>query len=66
MTINKLIGDQCCAEVEHRDTYRVSRGRGFRLHYNVERCKRKAVDGKLCRQHAKVDAYRYLKKVRYE
>lgn len=44
---------QCEAAVWRRDTYRLKRGYGFRLHYNHGKCKRQAKRDGLCEQHAK-------------
>lgn len=49
--------DQCKARVLKRDTYRVARGKGFRMHYNEERCSRKAIKDGLCKQHGKPGTY---------
>jgi hypothetical protein len=48
--------ERCKAEVEHRDTLRVSRGSGFRMHYTTARCARLAKAGGFCTQHAKLHA----------
>jgi hypothetical protein len=41
----------CEAVVYKRDTYRISRGRGFRMHYTRGRCSRAAATDGLCTQH---------------
>ncbi len=45
---------RCEAVVEHRDQLRFKKGKGFRMHFNKERCKKAAAEGGLCRQHQKV------------
>ena len=45
---------KCKAMVYVRDTYRVSRGSGARVHYEHRRCKRDACEDGLCRQHKKM------------
>jgi len=44
--------NQCKAMVYKRDTYRLVRGRGFKMHYSMEQCKRKTKD-EYCWQHLK-------------
>jgi hypothetical protein len=46
---------RCNTYVYVRDTYRVSRGHGFRLHYNRRQCSRLANGGDLCWQHARLE-----------
>lgn len=41
----------CKRSVEHRDTYRVHRGHGFRMHYTTKQCSRKAGPSGYCYQH---------------
>lgn len=48
---------QCDAVVWRKDTYRVARGRGFRMHYERGQCSRRATHGDLCRQHAKLTGH---------
>jgi hypothetical protein len=43
--------EQCQAIVEQRDTYRLRRGRGFRMHYIARRCRRPATYAHYCWQH---------------
>lgn len=50
------MGERCAAAIWKRDTYRVSRGNGFRMHYNRQRCSRAATHGEHCAQHAKIAA----------
>jgi hypothetical protein len=49
---------QCCAAVWRKDTLRrTGRGpSGFEMHYARGRCKRTAMKGDLCNQHAKQEA----------
>lgn len=50
----RLVIPRCRAVVYRRDTYRYTGGpRRFAMHYDRGRCKRAAVEGDLCRQHAK-------------
>jgi hypothetical protein len=52
-----MSGERCAAAIYKRDTYRVSRGHGFRMHYERKQCSRAAVSGcEFCRQHEKVKA----------
>lgn len=47
-------GDEftCNTTVYHRDQYRIDRGRGFKMHYSAENCKRKVKKaGDKCWQH---------------
>jgi hypothetical protein len=49
------IKDKCLAMVYKKDTYRVSRGRGFKMHYTRCQCSRKPIVGsEYCAQHAKM------------
>lgn len=45
---------RCQASVWVRDTYRVVRGGGFRMHYQERQCRRVAVGERFCRQHQKL------------
>jgi len=45
---------RCRAQVWRKDTYRIVRGFGFRMHYNRGQCLRAATDSDLCAQHAKM------------
>jgi hypothetical protein len=46
---------RCTAQVCRKDTFRVSRGKGFMMHYNRGQCSRKASIGNRCSQHSKMD-----------
>jgi hypothetical protein len=43
--------DKCRAEVYVRDTYRLHRGKGFKLHYTARQCRRKPFKEGYCAQH---------------
>lgn len=45
---------KCLAQVWVKDCYRVSRGHGFKMHYNRRQCCRNALDSGYCKQHAKI------------
>jgi hypothetical protein len=52
-----MSGERCAAAIYKRDTYRVSRGYGFKMHYERKRCSRAAAPGyEFCRQHEKLRA----------
>ena len=43
---------RCVALVWKKDTYRLSRGRGFKMHYTESQCSRRPVEGsEFCWQH---------------
>lgn len=52
-----MADERCNCTVHRRDTYRYTgRGKGgFEMHYLNGRCSRKAKEGDLCRQHAKME-----------
>lgn len=56
---------RCLAQVEKRDTYRSSRGHGFKLHYTRCQCSRPAAAGVFCTQHAKIAFTRAVMEYRY-
>lgn len=51
-----MVDEQCAAQIWKKDTYRYTgRGKsGFSMHYNRDRCSRRAVVDGLCRQHSRM------------
>lgn len=45
-----------------RDTYRLRRGYGFRMHYTEKQCSRKATHGDFCYQHSPATSAERLKR----
>ena len=53
MTVKGVEVPRCQEYVYRRDTYRLSRGHGFRMHYDRGQCERRATHGDYCWQHRK-------------
>ena len=50
---------RCDAIVLKRDQLRLSRGRGFKMHYSKEQCSREATVDGMCTQHSKMAGWKF-------